>query len=301
MLEESRVGSDQGWSRREFARAVVGASSVALGLGQVAGSEEPRADSILARFCRSMNPEQRRSLVFPFDDPKRTSVQNHWAIVPAPIASLTAAQQEMALGLVRQVCTPEGFAALTRTRDDDAGGWKHDHIAVFGSPDEPGRFEWVLTGRHLTLRGSSTGVISGGPLFFGHSAQESNLGDLQTERVGSLFRSLDAQQQDRALVFDGQGEASSSGLTIDSLDLNQQVHARRLLASLSEPFQAFEVPSVQACLQDQANGLRGFRWQRFRTDSCRDGDSPTVWRFVGPGFAWSFHGEPHVHSWFDSV
>jgi len=301
MLEEDRGGSGWGWSRRDFARAVIGVSAVAPGWGELADSEESRADSPLGRFYRSLSPEQRRSLVFPFDDPKRTSVQNHWAIVPAPMASLTAKQQEMALGLVRQACTPEGFAALTRARLDDAGGWKHDHLAVFGSPDEPGRFEWVLTGRHLTLRGSSTGAIRGGPLFFGHSVPESNIGDRQAERAGVLFRSLDAHQRGRVLVSAGRGDIFGSGLAINSLDLGRRANARRLLASLAGPFRAFEVPSVQACLRDEANGLEGVRWQWFPTDSRRAGDPPKVWRLIGPGFAWSFHGEPHFHSWFDSV
>ena len=303
-MREQGQGVGRGeWSRRDFTRAVVGASSVAaLGWGEGAISAESRADSLLGRFCRTLNADQRRAIQFPSIDPRRTSVQNHWAIVPAPIASFRADQQELALGLVRQVCTPEGFAALSQARVDDAGGWKHDHLAVFGAPDEPGRFEWVLSGRHLTLRGSSDGTITGGPLFLGHAAPpEANIWTRQAEGVRALFRSLDPLKQARASVSVGRGGISQSGLDLNDLEPEQRANVRRLLASLVEPFRAFEVPSVQACLRDEGDGFAGMCWQAFRSEADRSGEPPRVWRLIGPGFTWSFHGEPHIHSWFDSV
>jgi len=302
MRERGRGISHQNWSRRDFTRAVVGASSTAaLGWSKGANSAESRVDSLLEQFCRTLSVDQRRAIHFPSDEPRRTSMQNHWAIVPVSIASFTADQQELALGLIRQICTPQGFAALTRARVDDSGGWKHDHLAVFGAADEPGRFEWVLTGRHLTLRGSSSGVITGGPLFFGHAAPpEANIWRCQAEGAGALFRSLDVRQQARALVPVGQGGNSDLGLSLLDLGTDQRANVRRLLATLAEPFRAFEVSSIQACLRIE-DEFAGMRWQAFRSETDRSGEPPKVWRLIGSGFAWSFHGEPHIHSWFDSV
>ncbi len=284
------------WSRRDLGRAVVAAGSIAwLSAATRAAQLEGSDESPLGRFCRALSAEQRRVIVLPGDDPRRTMVQNHWTVVPMPIASLTAEQQELAMNLIRQVCTAEGFAHLTRQRLDDAGGWKHDHLAVFGSPADPKRFEWVLTGRHLTIRGSSTGATTGGPLFYGHTATGSaNIGHKAIEAAGTLFRALDADQQRQAV------RPAGSGLSLADLVMDQQPIARQLLASLSEPFRAFDVPAVEACSRG-SSGWSGVRWEAYRPGADRDGDPPRIWRLLGPGFTWSFHAEPHVHCWFDSV
>ncbi len=236
--------------------------------------------------------------MFPFDDPKRTMVQNHWAIVPATIADLTADQQELTLGLIRQVCTPAGFARLTRQRDDDAGGWKHDHLAVFGSPADPRGFEWVVTGRHLTLRGSSSGKVGGGPLFWGHSLTGSaNLWRDQAEAAGELSRTLDDEQRRRAVAAITH-DINAAGLDLATVRPDQRAAARRLLASLVGSFRAFEVGSIPAYL-DESSRLEGLCWQGFPTSDGGANNTPGVWRLIGPGFRWSFHDTPHVHSWFD--
>ena len=46
-------------------------------------------------------------------------------------------------------------------------------MAVFGEPGTDKPFEWVLTGRHDTLRAdgnSVEGAAFGGPIFYGHAA-----------------------------------------------------------------------------------------------------------------------------------
>ena len=244
-----------------------------------------RADTALARFCRALDPDRRAALLLPADDPRRAMVQNHWAVVPATIASLTADQQELALGLVRQVCTGDGFARLTRQRDDDAGGWKHDHLAVFGTPDGPGPFEWVLSGRHLTLRGSADGLVPPGPLFWGHAVDgPSNLARGQFEAAAALFGSLGA---------DGR-RGLAEGLDLGALAGEPLRAARHLIASAAGPFRGFEAPA-------DAADLAGCRWQGYWIDDAPVDAPPPAWRLTGPGFAWSFHGRPHVHCWFETT
>lgn len=280
------------WTRREFGRAAtLGAGAAALGAGMAPAAGGPE-DSPLAGFCRSLRPEQRQALVLPGDDPRRGMVQNDWAVVPGRIADLTLAQQELALTLIRRACTPEGFDRLTRARLDDAGGWKHDHLAVFGDPADPGRAEWVVTGRHLTLRGSASGAIAGGPLFWGHSATgPGTLGHEQAEAAAALYRALDAEQQGRAL---------GAGLPLAEARTDQAAAARALVASLAAPFARFAVAPVRAIL-DGAGGLGSARWQGFRDAGDPTGRPPRTWRLVGAGWSWSFHGAPHAHSWFDSA
>ena len=93
---------ERNWSRRDLGRVVVGGVIVA-GIG-TSGQAYSSADSLLSEFRRSLRPEQQRSLILPGDDPRRSMVQNHWAVVPATIAALTVSQQNLALGLIRQAC-----------------------------------------------------------------------------------------------------------------------------------------------------------------------------------------------------
>ena len=295
MFEAHPGGTGRDWSRRDFHRVVLGgAASAGLGPGG-ASPATAAAESLLEQFRRTLSPEQRRVLVWPGNDPKRRMVQNHWAVVPAIIADLTASQQELALSLIRQVCTPEGFARLTHQRDDDAGGWKHDHLAVFGSPIDPDGFEWVVTGRHLTLRGSATGVIPRGPLFWGHTASgPTSLGARSAELAGTLFRALDADQRRLAIRPVG------PGLSLADLGPEPQTLARQLLASLTEPFRVGSWPAVLASSPDRSD-WDGVRWEVCSAGPGRDDQPPPIWRVVGPLFSWSWHAEPHRHCWFDSV
>ena len=274
-----------GVSRRDFARTVAGVASA----GWLARGERARAgdrdDGLLGRFCRALDADRRRAIVLPADDPRRMMVQNDWAVVPPAIASLTADQQDLALGLVRQVCTEAGFARLSRQREDDAAGWKHDHLAVFGTPNGPGPFEWVLSGRHLTLRGSAGGLIPPGPLFWGHAdAGPAGIASDQAEAAAALFQALDLDHRRRL----------SDGIDLGELAGEPLRAARRLAASPGELFRGFEAPA-------NAEDLAGCRWQGFWIDDAPADAPPPAWRLTGPGFAWSFHGRPHVHCWFETT
>lgn len=274
------------WTRRDLGRAVAGAAILAtVGGGAAAGAAD---DSPLAEFVRALDPERRRALVLPADDPRRAMVQNHWAVVPGRIADLTAAQQELALGLIRRACSPDGFDRLTRARLDDHGGWKHDHIAVFGDPADPARAEWVVTGRHLTLRGAADGIIAGGPLFLGHSAPVADGAWRDAAgRAGMLWEALDTDQRGRA--------ARAPGLDLGELAASGRGLARDLLWTLVDPFRAFAVPGVRAVLEPRADWA-GVRWEAYPDRA----GVPRAWRLAGPGFRWSFHADPHAHAWFDA-
>ena len=83
--------------------------------------------------------------------------------------------------------------------DDDDGGLDAYSVAVFGNP-AAGDFQWLLTGRHLTLRAdgdSSPKAAFGGGMVYGHgeesSAQE-NIFYYQTKKVNEVFSALDKEQ-----------------------------------------------------------------------------------------------------------
>ena len=71
-------------------------------------------------------------------------------------------------------------------------------MAVFGTPGS-GKFEWELTGRHLTLRADGDSVDQaafGGPIIYGHGVEtpRDNLFHYQTKQVNEVFKALDAKQ-----------------------------------------------------------------------------------------------------------
>ena len=92
------------------------------------------------------------------------------------------------------------------------GGFENYHVAVFGEPGTDKPFEWVLTGRHDTLRAdgnSVEGAAFGGPIFYGHAADghdnedakhTNNVWWYQGEQANKIFRTLDDKQQAQALV-----------------------------------------------------------------------------------------------------
>ena len=67
---------------------------------------------------------------------------------------------------------PDWVQRIDKQLEDDAGGYGNDQsIAIFGQPGS-GKFEFVMTGRHMTIRcdgNSADHVAFGGPIFYGHA------------------------------------------------------------------------------------------------------------------------------------
>ena len=93
-------------------------------------------------------------------------------------------------------------------------------IALFGQPGT-GKFEFVLTGRHITRRcdgDSVRGVAFGGPIFYGHQAGDKdreaaehpgNVFWYQAQRANQVFQALDGKQRDLALLGESRDEDGS--------------------------------------------------------------------------------------------
>ena len=113
---------------------------------------------------------------------------------------------------MKNLCSEDGYERFMKQMDDDAGGFEAYHVAVFGEPGTDKPFEWVLTGRHDTLRAdgnSVEGAAFGGPIFYGHAADghdnedakhTNNVWWYQGEQANKIFQTLDDKQQAQALV-----------------------------------------------------------------------------------------------------
>ncbi len=318
-------------SRREFVKALgtaALATSVPLigGGGRAAAADgvgPPRsapAETAVARFYKTLKPEQKSRICFPFDHPKRSEVQNNWAIVETEIGDFTPEQQALCKEIFKGLCSEEGYDRFEKQMQGDAGGFENYHVAVFGEPDSDRPFEWVLTGRHNTLRAdgnSVEGAAFGGPIFYGHDAtgtgnddakHSGNVWGFQWEQANKIFATLDDKEKARALVT-SKAEADTPrsirlkgaklpevGLPVADLDPQRKAMVQSLLKMLTSPFRAFDADEVQQCLKD-AGGADKLRLTYFKDGDIGKDGVWDIWKLEGPAFAWFFHGSPHVHTW----
>src|SRR5262245_66689141 len=111
------------------------------------------------------------------------------------------------------------YEATVHDQDGD-GLEKGCSVALFGAPGT-GKFEFVLTGRHVTRRcdgDSVDGAAFGGPIFYGHQAGSSydekanhpgNAYWYQAVRANQAFKLLDGKQRAQALLQKPRSEKGS--------------------------------------------------------------------------------------------
>jgi hypothetical protein len=319
-------------ARREFLKASAAvsaavAASTTLPIWATA-AETPAAasstpESLVKVLYESLNDEQRKAVCFDWDFQAggqgllRSRVANNWHITKPEINGdyYTRDQQALIRQIFEGTIQPDWHQRIDQQLDDDAGGFGNDqNIAIFGKPGD-GKFEFVMTGRHMTLRcdgNSAEHVAFGGPIFYGHAASgfdepanhEGNVFWPQAVEANKLFPMLDGKQQKLALVeklpveqevaFRGAGQLPGIPLTEMSRDQKEQV--QKVLQKLLEPYRQSDRDEVATCLKAQG-GL-----DRCSLAFYKDGDIGNdkiwdCWRLEGPAFVWYFRGTPHVHVW----
>ncbi|WP_422926744.1 DUF3500 domain-containing protein [Singulisphaera sp. PoT] len=322
---------DSALSRRDFVKALGTAalatsvpligSRTALAASATPAGPSPTspAETAVGRFFKSLKDEQRKQICFPFDHPLRSKVQNNWAIVKPTISDMTTEQQALCTEIFKNLCSEEGYERFNKQMDDDYGGFESYHVAVFGEPGTDKPFEWVLTGRHDTLRAdgnSVDGAAFGGPIFYGHAADghfnedpkhTNNVWWYQGQQANKIFGTLDDKQKAKALISDGADDdpraiklrgddLGTVGLSVSELDGQQKQMVQKLLKDLTMPFRAFDVEEVQECLRE-AGGVDKLRLTYFKEGDIGNDQVWDIWKLEGPAFAWYFHGSPHVHTW----
>lgn len=334
-MVEDQSPSDRGHgralSRRKFVQtagvSAFAASTTPLARSQavLGGSAKAylQASSVgetpVARFFRTLSNDQRTLICFPFEHPLRTRVENNWAIVKPRIGDLTTEQQTLCREIFKNLCSEDGHERFTRQMNDDAGGFENYHVALFGTPGTDHPFEWVLTGRHNTLRADGRrhegGAISG-PFFYGHailargqregvSGHAGNVWQYQAEQANAILASLDGRQRAQALftptvdsdtAHSQENAIGSRGLAVAGLDVAQKQMVQQLLRDLIRPFRSFDAEEIQNCLRE-SSGADELRLTFYQTGQHGPDQAWETWKLEGPAFVWHFHGTPHVHSW----
>ncbi|HLJ11311.1 MAG TPA: DUF3500 domain-containing protein [Planctomycetaceae bacterium] len=325
-------------SRREFVR-VVGTSAAAVAAGAALPSRlladesaAPQSESLVKKLYDLLTVAQKQEICFPWDHTDdrgllRTHVSNNWSITDVSTLSVggdffSKDQQDLIREIFLSLYNPDWHERIFKQLRDDADGYgKQQTIAIFGTPGS-GKFEFVMTGRHLTIRcdGDSTEHVAfGGPIFYGHAASGFNEtvghpGNVfwhQAQKANKLFQMLSGKQREQALVevapqesqveFKGKRQAIP-GVPIAELSSDQKEHAKDVLKTLVEPYRRADQTEAVKML-DAQGGLDACHLAFYRKgqsggslDLGDDGEWD-VWRIEGPSFVWHFRGVPHVHVW----
>src|SRR5437588_2435641 len=186
------------------------------------------SETLVTTLYNSLSPEQKPKIVFPFDHPLRSKVDNNWHIVPQKIGQFfTPDQQAMTEEIFRGLHNPDFVEKVLHHMKEDSKevGLPDYSVALFGEPGA-GAFEFVLTGRHCTARcdgDSVEGAAFGGPIFYGHQAgptfeekpeHPNNVYWYQAKRANEVFQALSGKQREQALLGDPRAEKATETVAL---------------------------------------------------------------------------------------
>lgn len=318
---------------------------VPTGVGQVHMEEKPRsgrlalipplsaldglarpAETAIKELYDSLSTSQKSQICFDwgYRDPQhgilQSFVANHWQITKWPIRSsfFTNSQQSLIHEIFKSIVNPNWYSKFLKQLWDDNGGhpWGADQsIAIFGTPGSD-KFQFVITGRHLTLRadGNSDGRVAfGGPIFYGHAASgfwesarhPGNVFWPQAQHAGKVYEMLNGRQRRLALVDHRPDEPGIAfprlhqchpGIPVTEMTQDQKLALRHVLQMLIDPFRESDQQRVMQCLQTMG-GLDQCTLAFYSDCHIAGQEEWDNWRLTGPAFAWFFRGTPHVHVW----
>ena len=312
-------------TRREFLKtAAVGVAAAStlplVEAAQAAPTPNSKSETLATTLHKSLTEEQRKAVVFPFDHPLRSKVDNNWNIVKQTIGDFfTKDQQAMVREIFRDLHSPEYVDKVVRQVEHDAGkeGFGGCSVALFGEPGT-GKFEFVLSGRHVTRRcdgDSVEGAAFGGPIFYGHAAESfnekpdhpGNVYWFQALRANEVFQALDGKQRELALLGSSREEDGTNtvkltgkkrglpGIPIAELARDQKELVHKVMADLLAPFRKEDVDEALKLVEK--NGFDNLHMAFYKNEDIGNDGVWDVWQIEGPAMLWYFRGKPHVHTW----
>jgi len=280
--------------------------------------QQPRpakpAEALIRELYTTLTDEQRRAVVFPWDDARRRGMFN--AAFGANIGrTYTAAQQELNQRILRAISSgEEGYTKLTRNGTfDQSGSFGSCGAYIFGDPTNNRQFAWVFCGHHLTVRcdgNSEPNAAFGGPMYYGHSPDgysNRNCFFYQTRAVLSVFDALNENQRRQAVVVGSPGEGPQSirfrganeahpGLVGRDLTADQRRLVESVMREVLSPYRREDTDEVMQIVRENG-GMERLHLAFYRDRNANDNSRWHFWRLEGPGFVWNYRVLPHVHTY----
>jgi len=308
-------------SRRSFLKT--SATLLAGSALPIIGAEpaaKATGETLTAQLFKSLTEAQRKQVCFGFDDPLRSKIDNNWMIVKQSVAEIfTPDQQALVRDIFNSLHSEEYQKPVFDqvVSDSEGSGFeKGTSVAIFGEPGT-GKFELVLSGRHVTRRcdgDSVEGAAFGGPIFYGHAVKESeepghpgNAYWYQGKRANEVFKALDGKQREQAMIQEGRPEQRTdtvkltgkaeglSGIPVGSLSADQKDLVKKVLGDLLAPFRKADADEALKLIT--ARGLDALHMAFAKNGDVGNDGVWDVWQIEGPNMLWYFRGSPHVHCW----
>jgi Protein of unknown function (DUF3500) len=313
---DREFGCDQPKNRRSFLVTSAAATGVAATVPSMVWGEPSRtsaAETVIAELYQSLSKEQKGSVARSWDDSSRLKVNANWHITKPLIGDTfyDTKQRLMVYEIVKNLTSESGYARLKEQTDDDDGGIEAYSMAWFGEPGAP-NFEWMLTGRHLTLRADGNcqdKVAFGGPVVYGHGnedAPKDNLFYYQTEKVQRVYDALSTEQRGRALINSNpppetkvqiQGlQGRFAGISIGELAPEQRSLFEDALKTILNMYRDDDSSEALSIIEKQG-GLEKLSLAYFSKGDLKSDKVWDVWRIEGPSAVVHFRGAPHVHAY----
>ena len=321
-----------GLDRRDFVRAaVLGGAAIATGLPLVAprllraGERapmprvvNPAAEDLVKELYATLDADQKKAVVKPWDHPARKSVNPNKALDKKIGAVYTKPQQELLERIVRAITAEDDKAwhQITRAGTWDASkSFDQTGADIFGDPTT-GKFAFQFTGHHLTMRcdgDSEDGAAFGGPIYYGHTPNgyhPSNVFAYQTQQVMKAYDALDEKQRKAATVAMGTpGEGAKSvqlkkdgkhpGIAFAELTKDQQELVEQVMKAVLSPFRQQDGAEVVTIIKEMGGMAKvhlAFYTEEWENAKTTEKQPWSFWRLEGPGFVWNFRVLPHVHT-----
>lgn len=304
-------------SRRRFiqtaaATAVVlpGAFTVRAVHGSVAVERD--SETFVGELYQTLSESQKQVICLGFDDQKRNKINPNWHITKPTIGDnfYESSQRALIKKIIEANTSEDGYTRLIEQMNSDTSGGMNDYsIAFFGEPGK-GKFQWEMTGRHLTMRADGDSVENaafGGPIIYGHGEEEpkKNLFYYQTQKANEVFQSLDEAQAKKALKQKIAGESRLgmrnperpfAGIGVGELAEDQKRLVQETMKVLLAPYRQRDVDEAFALIKS-SGGMDQLHMSFYRDGDLENDNVWDMWRIEGPGLVWHFRGAPHVHAY----
>lgn len=312
-----------GISRRAFLKTTAAATAL-LPFGAVIEAADKRpsqpSETLVSEFYKSLSEPQRAGICFPFGHELQSKIDNAWYITKTKVETFTKDQQQLLRDIFNGLHSDEYAQRVMQALEHDNGekGFGDCAVALFGEPGT-GKFQFVLSGRHVTRRcdgDSVAGAAFGGPIFYGHQAgpddaekpdHPGNAYWYQAKRANELFQALDGKQRQLALLEKARPERKEQtvkltgkksgleGIPVSALSRDQKDLVRKVMSDVLAPFRKADADETMKLVEK--NGFDHLHMAFYKNLDVGNDEVWDVWQIEGPAMVWYFRGDPHVHTW----